>query len=105
MEALGAAGVCIGDSVEQHKHVLGTQRGVGPGLVLQAASISASNKSLTFDVSTTFVHTCLSRPFLGALTGSFLSDMIYPIMQDNPNLLGCIRFCWGRRGCTLQCVS
>ena len=69
MKALGAAGVCIGDSVEEHKHVSGTQRGVGPGLVLQAVSISASNKSLTFDVSTTFAHTCLSRPFFGALTG------------------------------------
>ena len=44
MEALGAAGVCIGDWVEQHKRVLGTRRVVGLGLVLQAATIRASDE-------------------------------------------------------------
>ena len=89
MEALGAAGFCIGDWVEQHKLVLGSRRVVGPELVLQTASISASDDSLTFDASTTFAHIRVSRPIFGEVTGSCLSDMIYPIMQDNPNLLGC----------------
>ena len=56
MEALGAAGVCIGDWVEQHRRVLGTRRVVGPGLVLQAATVRASDEQLTFDATTTFAH-------------------------------------------------
>ena len=47
MGALGAAGVCIGDWVEQHRRVLGTRRVVGPGLVLQAATVRASDEQLT----------------------------------------------------------
>ena len=89
MEALGAAGVCIGDWVEQHKRVLGTRRVVGPGLVLQAATVRASDEQLTFDATTTFAHIRVTRQVFGEVTGSCLSDMIYPIMDANPNLLGC----------------
>ena len=89
MEALGAAGVCIGDWVEQHKRVLGTRRVVGPGLVLQAATIRASDEQLTFDAATTFAHIRVTRQVFGEVTGPCLSDMIYPIMDANPNLLGC----------------
>ena len=91
MEALGAAGVCIGDWVEQHKRVLGTRRVLGPGLVLQAATIRASDEQLTFDAATTFAHILdrVTRQIFGEVTGSCLSDMIYPIMDANPNLLGC----------------
>ena len=89
MEALGAAGVCIGDWVEQHRRVLGTRRVVGPGLVLQAATVRASDEQLTFDATTTFAHIRVSRQVFGEATGSCLIDMIYPIMDANPNLLGC----------------
>ena len=91
MEALGAPGVCIGDWVEQHRRVLGTRRVVGPGLVLQAATVRASDEQLTFDATTTFAHIRVSRQVFGdsEVTGSCLSDMIYPIMDANPNLLGC----------------
>ena len=89
MEALGAAGVCIGDWVEQHRRVLGTRRVVGPGLVLQAATVRASDEQLTFDATTTFAHIRVSRQVFGEVTGSCLSDVIYPIMDANPNLLGC----------------
>ena len=63
MEALGAATVCIGDWVEQHKCVLGTRRAVGPDLVLQAATIRASDEQLTFDATTTFAHIRVTRRF------------------------------------------
>ena len=89
MEALGAAGVCIGDWVEQHRRVLGTRRVVGPGLVLQAATVRASDEQLTFDATTTFAHIRAARQVFGEVTGSCLSDMIYHIMDVNPNLLGC----------------
>ena len=89
MEALGAAGVCIGDWVEQHERVLGSPRVVGPGLVLQAATMRASDEQLTFDAATTFAHIRVTRQVFGEDTGSCLSDMIYPIMDANPNLLGC----------------
>ena len=89
MEALGAARVCIGNWVEKHNCSLGTRRVSGPKLVLQAANISASDESLTFYASTTFAHIPVSQPIFGKVTGSCLSDMIYPNMDDNPNLLGC----------------
>ena len=89
MEALGAAGVCIEDWVEQHKRVLGTRRVVGPGLVLQAATIRASDEQLTFDATTTFAYIRVTRQVFGEVTGSCLSDIIYPIMDANPNLSGC----------------
>ena len=89
MEALGGAGVCIGDWVEQHRRVLGTRRVVGPGLVLQAATVRASDEQLTFDATTTFAHIRVARQVFGEVTGSCLSDTIYPIMDANPNLLGC----------------
>ena len=87
MEALGVAGVCIGDWVEQHRRVLGTRRVVGPGLVLQAATVRASDEQLTFDATTTFAHIRVARQVFGEVTGSCLSDTIYPIMDANPNLL------------------
>ena len=86
MGALGAAGVCIGDSVEQHKRVLETRRMVGPVLVLQAATIRASNEQLTFDATTTFAHIRVTQQVFGDVTGSCLSEMIYPIMDANPNV-------------------
>ena len=90
MEALGAAGVCIGDWVEQHRRVSGTRRVVGPGLVLQAATLRASDEQQIFDATTTFANIRVARQVFGEVTGSCLSDMIYPIMDANPNLLGCI---------------
>ena len=89
MEAFGAAGVCIGDWVEQRKRVLGTRRVVGLGLVLQAATIRASDEQLTFDATTTFAHIRGARQVCGEVTGSCLSEVIYPIMDANPSLLGC----------------
>ena len=89
MEALSAAGVCIGDWVEQHRRVLGTRRVVGPGLVLQAATVRASDEQLTFHATTTFAHIRVARQVLVEVCGSCLSDMIYPMMDANPNLLGC----------------
>ena len=62
---------------------------VGPGLVLQTATVRASDEQLTFDVTSTFAHIRVSRQVFGEVTGSCLSDMIYPIMDANPNLLGC----------------
>ena len=62
---------------------------VGPGLVLQAATVRASDEQLTFDAATTFAHIRVKRQVFGEVTGSCLNDMIYPIMDANPNLLGC----------------
>ena len=89
MEALGAAGVCIGDWVEQHKRVLGTKMVVGPDFVLQAATIRACDEQLTFDATNTFAHIRVTRQVFAEVTWSCLSDMIYPIMEENANLLGC----------------
>ena len=89
MEALGAAGVCIGDWVEQHRLVLGTRRVAGPGLLLQAATVRALDEQLTFHATTTFAHICVSRQGFRQVTGACLSDMIYPIMDAKPHLLGC----------------
>ena len=89
MEALSAAGVCIGNWVKQHKRVLGTRRLVGPGLVLQTATIRALNQQLAFHATTSFAHIRVVRQFFAEVIESCLSDMIYPIMDANPILLGC----------------
>ena len=94
MEALGTAAVCIGDWVEQHKRVLGTRRVVGPGLVLQAATLRASDEQLTFDATTTFAHIRVTRQVFSEGTGSCLSDMIYPIVDANPNLFALQPLIW-----------
>ena len=57
--------------------------------MLQATNLRASDEQLAFDATTTFAHIRVTRQVVGKVTGSCLSDMIYPIMYANPNLLGC----------------
>ena len=57
--------------------------------MLQAATIRASDEQLTFDAATIFAHIHVTRQAFGEVSGWCLSDMIYPIMDANRNLLGC----------------
>ena len=67
----------------------GDPKGGGTGVGVASCHHRASDEQLTFDAATTFAHIRVTQQVFGEVTKSCLSDMIYPIMDANPNLLGC----------------
>ena len=68
----------------------GDTKGGGTGYGVASCHYKGpSDEQLTFAANTTFAHICVTLQVFGQVTGSCLSDMIYPIMDANPNLLGC----------------